>query len=196
MNPLTGEQLKAIAPQISDKAVETFLPYLNKYMPKFQIDTPQRVAGFLSQVLEECGLFKWMEELSSGKQYEGRKDLGNVYAGDGEKFKGRGGLQATGRDMYTKLSHFLYSDNRLVVTPDVVATPELGIASACWIWTTVKNLNKIADQPEDWTFTDDHGKVWNKVQRITYHINGGENGIDVRTKYYQAAIAELLPANS
>ena len=196
MNPLTGEQLKAIAPQISDKAVETFLPYLNKYMPKFQIDTPQRVAGFLSQVLEECGLFKWMEELSSGKQYEGRKDLGNVYAGVGEKFKGRGGLQATGRDMYTKLSHFLYSDNRLVVTPDVVATPELGIASACWIWTTVKNLNKIADQPEDWTFTDDHGKVWNKVQRITYHINGGENGIDVRTKYYQAAIAELLPANS
>ena len=33
-----------------------------------------------------------MKEIASGEAYNGRKDLGNIYPGDGPKFKGCGPL--------------------------------------------------------------------------------------------------------
>ncbi len=62
---------------------------------------------------------KWqaMTEYASGKAYEGRADLGNVVAGDGPRFRGRGLVMITGRDNYRDWS------KRLKV--DFLADPEL-----------------------------------------------------------------------
>src|SRR5690349_12430119 len=65
------------------------------------IDTSARVAEFLAQACLETDYFKTLQEYASGVAYEGRKDLGNTYTGDGKKFKGRGIFQCTGRANYT-----------------------------------------------------------------------------------------------
>ena len=97
---------------------EKFRPYLNKYMDKYEINTPNRILAFLSQVGTESGGLKWTQELASGSAYEGRKDLGNIYAGDGVKFKGRGLIQLTGRANYEAMSKKVGKD--LVNNPQLV----------------------------------------------------------------------------
>jgi len=170
---ITKQQLQKIAP-VSDKAAELFLPYILKYQG--EVNTPIRFAAFLANVLHESGCFKYVRELASGEAYEGRKDLGNIYQGDGKFFKGRGLIQLTGRANYTKISKEWHGDDTLVKTPELLATPENAVRSAYWFWNTNK-LSAIAD-------TGDFKKVCKR-------INGGYNGIAERQKYYDGLLSLL-----
>jgi hypothetical protein len=64
--------------------------------------TTEQIAYVLATAEHESDSFSTLEEYSSGNQYEGRKALGNVYKGDGTRFKGRGYVQLTGRINYEK----------------------------------------------------------------------------------------------
>lgn len=173
---MTAEQLKAIAPGISQAAIDTFLPHLNKYMEQYEINTRLRKAAFIAQLLHESGTFKYVREIASGSAYEGRKDLGNIYKGDGVKFKGRGLIQVTGRSNYGAASKALFGDDRLLCNPDILATPEFAVKSACWFWDS-RGLNKLAD---GYYFT-----------AITKKINGGYNGLSERKMFYQRALKAI-----
>ncbi|MDH2244333.1 hypothetical protein N5J70_20540, partial [Pseudomonas sp. GD03909] len=91
----------------SDEIIDKYLVPINNTLEAFEINTPLRIAHFLSQIGHETGELRHAAELSSGKQYEGRLDLGNTQAGDGPKFKGRGLLQITGRSNYEACEVFL-----------------------------------------------------------------------------------------
>ena len=83
-------------------------------------------------------------EIGSGDRYEGNFDIGNMYKGDGEKFKGRGPIQLTGRYNYRECGKTIGLD--LEENPDVVADdPATGFKCAMWFWNT-RNLNSWADQ--------------------------------------------------
>lgn len=190
---ISKEQLKKIVPYISANALETFTPHLNALLPKYHINTPQRVAAFIAQVAHESGSFKYVREIASGKAYEGRKDLGNIYEGDGVKFKGRGLIQITGRSNYYACSIALFGDDRLLKNPDLLATPTYAVESACWYWSS-RNLNDIADKPEDWkTFATIRKvrKEYTKFQWLTIKINGGLNGYEDRLQLYNRALTVL-----
>lgn len=185
---LTADQLKAIVPAIKQGAIDTYLPHLNTFLPKYEINTPQRIGGFLAQTAEESINFSAVRELASGKEYEGRADLGNTSEGDGVKYKGRGLIQVTGKGNYKWCSRDLFGDDRLLTNPELLTTPQYAVQSACWFWKVAKPLNAICDHPEDWEHTWDHnGKTYTKIMWMTLIVNGGQNGIDVRTANYARA---------
>lgn len=171
---ITRQQLLTIAPNAKNR-VDTFLPIINDYLDEFGITTRLRVCHFLAQVLHESGELRYMEELASGKAYEGRKDLGNTVPGDGVRFKGRGLIQLTGRTNYKAYSDYLRSTGMkvdLLRTPELLAKPLGATKSAMWYWMT-RHLNDLADRDD--------------IVAITRKINGGTNGLTQRKLYYQRA---------
>ena len=93
------------------------------------------------------------------------------------KFKGRGAIQVTGRNNYSEASQFIFGDDRLLYTPELLELPEYGILAACWFWTKHK-LNELADA--------------DNLIRITRKINGGTNGIIDRQKRLSLAKKALI----
>lgn len=152
--------------------VGVFKQYANKYvqplndtMVKYEINTPIRKQHFLAQVLHESMNLYYVKEIASGKAYEGRKDLGNINAGDGPRYKGRGFIQVTGRANYAAISKDLGID--FVSNPELLETPEYAALSAGWFWNK-KGLNKLADKDD--------------ALAITKAVNGGKNGLEDRLK--------------
>ena len=100
--------------------------------------------------------------------------MGNTEEGDGWRFRGRGLIQLTGRDNYTRFGKSVGMTAEEAA--EYVATPAGAIESACWFWET-NNLNDIAD-------TDD-------VKRMTKKINGGTIGLEDRMRRYGQAMDVL-----
>lgn len=147
---------------------------------RFGIDTALRVSHFLGQVAHESALGRYMEEIASGRAYEGREDLGNTQPGDGVRFKGRGLIQLTGRFNYTLYSQRIHGDHRAVHDPGMVARLPDAALAAGWYWHT-KGINTQAD-------ADD-------VRAVTRRVNGGYNGLEdreLRTAHAQRLYAELV----
>lgn len=138
----------------------------------FDINTPLRLAHFLAQLKHESDNFRTLEEYASGEAYEGRADLGNIVRGDGRRFKGRGGIQLTGRANYRRFT--AWAKEKLPTTapdflenPKLVATPYWGMVASGWFWQE-KGLNSLADK--------------DNIGAITKRINGGYNGYEQRQK--------------
>lgn len=157
-------------PNFKGATIEKIVDIINQYAPEFEITTPRRMAHFLAQIAHECAEFRYTEELASGKDYEGRKDLGNTHPGDGTRYKGRGCIQLTGRANYAAYRDYCGYD--VVSQPELLARPVGAIRSAMWFWQRM-GLSTQADMD---AFTT-----------ITRRINGGVNGYASRQGYLAKA---------
>lgn len=180
MARLDYQTLKAIMPDASEKNIRLYLPHLEKWMPHYGIVTIERQAHFLSQVAHESCQLLYNKEIASGAAYDtGRlaAALGNTPEkdGDGQKYKGRGLIQITGKFNYGKLSKDWGID--AVSNPDILLTPENSVRSACWFWWK-NGLNKLVDSGAT-------------VEQITRKVNGGKNGLQERIKFYERAVKNL-----
>ena len=171
---LSVAQLTEIAAFADPAQIELLYHPILRTLAEFDLTTPLRQAHFLAQLCHESGSFNYLEELASGEDYEWRGDLGNVQAGDGVRFKGRGLIQITGRANYADCGDALGQD--LIATPTRLADPDLACRSAGWFWNT-RYLSAFADRDD--------------VDTITYRINGGYNGYDERVEFLNAAKAVL-----
>src|SRR5580692_4442418 len=137
---------------------------------KFGIDTPLRQQHFLAQCAHESDHFQTTREYASGKAYEGRRDLGNTRKGDGERYRGRGLIQLTGRFNYEAASKAL--GEPYVEEPNLVELfPAAAIVSG-WFWAK-NDINKHADRDD--------------VRAATKVVNGGLNGLDSRVAALKSA---------
>lgn len=159
---------------------------------KYKINTPLRLAHFLSQCHHESSGFKVVEEnlnyseqglLKTFKKYftpEQTKEYAHnkvkiasrVYAnrmGNGDEasqegwlYRGRGYIQLTGKDNYAAFNDQVPED--ILKNPDLVAT-QYPMLSAAWFWDH-NNINDLCDN--------------GNVIDVTKKVNGGLNGVDDR----------------
>jgi putative chitinase len=157
-----------------DRAQELALAAVVHFPAYGIMESEQRLAHFMAQLVHESGSFRYMEEIASGQAYEGRANLGNTEPGDGKRYKGRGPIQLTGRANYRTFGRRIGID--LERHPEIAALPSIGLHLALEYWADRK-LNALAD-------ADD-------VVAITKRINGGTNGLADR-KAHLAKIRSWL----
>ena len=198
----TVEKLEDIL--TGNKQVEEYYNALCKALPKYDITTERRVAGFLAQCAHESNNFKVLKEnlnysadglkrifpkyfknvdpndyarqpeKIANRVYANRMSNGDEDSGDGWRYRGRGVIQLTGCDNYTRFAKDMGMSLDEVV--DYLETIEGAIMSAAWYW----NSRKINLAAED-----------NDIVKMTKLVNGGTIGLEDRKKHY-AHILEIL----
>ena len=173
---ITQKQLLDAVPGLYKARLDEFVASFNMFHAYFGLNTRDRIVHYLAQVFHESGSLRYVEELASGAQYEGRKDLGNTQKGDGKRFKGRGFIQLTGRKNYQDFYNDGWCSDNIIAYPDLVTRYPLDQMVSMWFWDR-NNLNDLADLDNG-----DNGEEI--VKRITKKVNGGYNGLDDRIKFY------------
>ncbi|NNA03665.1 glycoside hydrolase family 19 protein [Pseudomonas lundensis] len=178
---ITQQQLQQILPNAGQTA-GVFVPVLNTAMVRFQIIGTKRVAAFIAQIGHESGQFRYVRELGSD-QYLSKYDTGSLAKrlgntpeadGDGQKYRGRGLIQITGRANYKACGEALGLD--LIRQPELLEKPQHACMSAAWFWAS-RGLNTMADAGQ--------------FDKITQRINGGQNGAADRQALYARALKVL-----
>jgi putative chitinase len=195
---ITIELLRALCPKTKVSVLEKYVEPLNEVCEYYEINTNQRVAGFLAQVAHESGDFNFTkenlnystkglmttfkkyfptEESTNGYSKNPTKIANKVYAnrmgngaestGDGAMFCGRGLIQLTGKQNYSRFA----ADLEMSIEDCVkyMETPEGAVSSAGWFWDN-NDLNKYCDN-DDFTM-------------LTKRINGGVLGLADRLEKY------------
>lgn len=128
---------------------ESFIKGCKAAMYAAGLETKDEVAHFLGQIALESGSFWYLVERGvapgytrPGQQYEGRSNsLGNTEPGDGERFKGRGWIQLTGRRNYQGLTDSKIAGGvDFVRNPELVATHEHAWKAVAWYWKEAAKL--------------------------------------------------------
>lgn len=169
----TKNQLSSIVSTLKEPKLSLYFQYLTETMDKYSIKTASQKCMFLAQIMHESAGCYYTKELASGAAYEGRKDLGNVKAGDGVRYKGRGLVQITGRANYEQISKAFGID--FINKPELLESPEWAAKSAGWFWDSRK-LNDLSVNNTEAAFL-----------AVTKKINGGINGLDDRKNYWTKA---------
>jgi len=167
---------------------------------RFGITNTLRLAHFLSQCGHESGGFKAVREnlnysakglvgifkkyfsptlavayerqpdKIANRVYAGRMGNGDENSGDGYKFRGRGYIQLTGKENYTRFDATV--PENIIADPDLVAT-KYPLASAAFFF----NSNKL------WSICD-KGATPEVVTAVTKRVNGGTIGLADRNKHF------------
>jgi putative chitinase len=198
----TEEMLASLLPK-ADNISEWYAAII-ELLPQYEIDTPQRVAGFIAQCAHESGGFTILEENLNYSEkglhaifpkyfrersaeayarkpeaianvvYANRMGNGSEKSGDGWKFRGRGVIQLTGFNNYSSFGKDIGKDVDQVIK--YLGTKKGSLHSACWYWNS-RNINATADAGD--------------IVKMTKLINGGTIGLEDREKHYHHAL-EIL----
>jgi putative chitinase len=113
-------------------------------------------------------------EMIANKVYGGRMGNGPEETGDGFRYCGRGLIQLTGKDNYTRYAQS--TEQTVEEASEHLTTFEGCVQSAAWFW-EANNLNQWADKGD--------------ILTLTKRINGGTIGLEDRTNHYNHAIQVL-----
>ena len=197
---ITHEQMQQIIP--GNQYAAQWCDALNEIIPDYNINTPNRIAGFLAQCAHESAGFtalienlnyrkeslqrvfgKYFKDEATAEQYAHKQEAiaNRVYAnrmGNGNEASGDG-FRYCGRGLLQVTGHDNYQafadsiEMDIAAVPEYLATFEGAVQGSCWFWET-NNLNQYADS--------------NDIVTMTKRINGGDNGLADRKKHYEHAL--------
>jgi putative chitinase len=181
-----GTLVKAIGAVAADcipaSEIEMIAKSLEENGAKFGVGTKLQVAHFVSQTAHESGGYQYLEEIGDDNyfnaNYDFRDDLGNINAGDGAKYCGRGCVQTTGRANYKSLSEEL-KDPSILTNPEQVSEYPLAMVSSLAWW----RRNKMVEA--------DRGVSEADIIAVTRVVNGGTNGLNQRIEHTRV-VAKIL----
>jgi putative chitinase len=110
----------------------------------------------------------------ANKIYANRMGNGPEESGDGYRYCGRGLIQLTGKDNYTRYAQS--TEQTVEEASEHLTTFEGCVQSAAWFW-EANNLNQYADTGD--------------ILTMTKRINGGTIGLEDRKKHYEHALHVL-----
>lgn len=205
---ISEPQIRRAVSGVDNTRLPDFVRTFNEWNDQFQINTPARVAHFLSQVMHESGglhhveenlnysadglLKTWPKRFTAetaagyarqperiaNKVYANRMGNGTEASGDGWKYRGRGFIQLTGKSNYQAYASSEFCRGDLMRHPEWLAQSPGNLKSAMWFWQK-NGLNELSD-------ADDGGRIGETVvERITKRVNGGLLGIATRKLYYR-----------
>ncbi|CAG9233053.1 Glycoside hydrolase [Paraburkholderia sabiae] len=207
---LDADSIKRVFPRC--KSPDAWANSLNTALPKFGINTPDRIASFLAQTGYESGQFNNLEENlnysaaalmrawpkrfpneAAAQPYinNPRKLADFVYAnrmGNGNE-QSDDGYVFRGRGLIQLTGRSNYAavakviDAKLLEQPDLLVQPDYACSSAAWYWQS-RGLNELADDRTDDNDLEDFAE-------ITRRINGGTIGIKDRFALYKQVIAVI-----
>lgn len=136
LGAFTVEFASQLFPSASLDVLKTNLPLLLQALTERDLSTNEMVLMALATIRVEVGNFRPISEFVSRFNtsptgghsfdlYDNRKDLGNQGSPDGERYRGRGFVQLTGRANYTRYSTALGLGTRLVDEPDLANDPKI-----------------------------------------------------------------------
>lgn len=169
------------ATQSTTELAKQYASHLDAACKYYDIYSAKRIAAFLGQLTVESGNLRYSREIASGKAYEGRKDLGNTEPGDGERFRGRGLIQLTGRDNYRVSTQNLAHINcpNFELYPEAVEQPMW----AAWVsaeWWYRHGCNALADN-------DEYIKIGRLINRGNANSSKPANHEELRIKAWEIA---------
>jgi putative chitinase len=171
---ITADTLRLVFPHAAKSTLVRKAPFVIGALKWGKIDDPTEVAAYFAHVAKESGNFLYVKEIHDGSNYEGRRDLGNIYPGDGRRYPGRGDIQLTGRDVARKAGIFFGAD--FEGHPELMETDQYASLCSAYFWTQYKPwLPHMAR------------RGWFHATQIA--VNGGMNGWDERVGYYNLNLA-------
>ncbi|NQD91324.1 hypothetical protein HP532_01495 [Pseudomonas sp. CrR25] len=164
-----------------------FVQILNAALVRHGITTGYQKAHFLAQCFHESAHFETTIEFASGEGYNpGRhrdaEKNGNTVMGDGSRYKGKGLIQLTWKNNYTKYS--TYSGIDFTESPDLIASDMFNAVDvSCWYWRNNGGIHKKHNAKGDINVLIAHEK--DNVELITLAVNGGSNGLAERKEIFE-----------
>ena len=111
------------------------------------------------------------QEAIANRIYANRMGNGDEASGDGYRYCGRGLIQLTGKDNYTRYAQS--TEQSVEEASEHLTTFEGCVQSAAWFW-EANNLNQYADSGD--------------ILTMTKRINGGTIGLEDRKKHTEHAL--------
>jgi putative chitinase len=124
--------------------------------------------------MEIATAYAGKQEKIANRAYGNRMGNGPEESGDGWRYAGKGLIQLTGKDNYTRYAQSL--EMSVEEASEHLTTFEGCVQSAAWFW-EANNLNQWADKGD--------------ILTLTKRINGGTIGLEDRIKHYNHAVHVL-----
>ena len=143
---------------------------LRKTFPKYFPGTTSQKYGYIKN---KAGVIVQKADQAGIANIVYAKRMGNgpAVSGDGWKYRGRGVVQLTGKDNYTRFQKWL-GDSEILSNPDkILSSAKLIVLTGVFFW-DVNKLQGISD-----------------FVLLTKRVNGGTIGLEDRTREYKELLA-------